>query len=32
MPAGATWSAEQIDRLDRGVDSLELPALELASD
>lgn len=31
MPEGVTWSAEQIDRLDRGVDSLELPALGLAS-
>lgn len=31
MPAGETWSAEQIERLDRGADAVELPALGLPS-
>jgi hypothetical protein len=31
MPEGVTWSAEQIERMDRGVDSLDLPGLGLAS-
>ena len=31
IPTGETWTAEQIDRLDRGAESLELDALGIAS-
>lgn len=31
MPEGETWSAERVERMDRGVESLELLGLGLAS-